>query len=176
MIGGEDERQYMVLFTYIVLSIALPLAVIFELMRRKKSLYIIVLIIYTFIFFHSFTIEFSYEEKYLGEKRNNYQITSYILMEYILDFPLGICDWFDEKFSPYSSIYLFLPNSLIVAYILKEIRVFSTRSPDRPNPLGLHRVTVLEITGDRFKVRSIEAIDGTSVVDIKPVLLQSVDS
>ena len=54
--------------------------------------------------------------------------------------------------------------------------VFSTRSPDRPNPLGLHRVTVLEITGNRFKVRPIEAIDGTPVVDIKPVLLQSVDS
>ena len=54
--------------------------------------------------------------------------------------------------------------------------VFTTRSPDRPNPLGLHRVTVLEITGNRFKVRPIEAIDGTPVVDIKPVLLQSVDS
>ena len=54
--------------------------------------------------------------------------------------------------------------------------VFSTRSPDRPNPLGLHRVTVLEITGDRLKVRPIEAIDGTPVVDIKPVLLQSADS
>jgi len=54
--------------------------------------------------------------------------------------------------------------------------VFSTRSPDRPNPLGLHRVTVLEITGNRLKVRPIEAIDGTPVVDIKPVLLQSVDS
>jgi len=54
--------------------------------------------------------------------------------------------------------------------------VFSTRSPDRPNPLGLHRVTVLEITGNRLKVRPIEAIDGTPVVDIKPVLLQSEDS
>ena len=54
--------------------------------------------------------------------------------------------------------------------------VFSTRSPDRPNPLGLHRVTVLEITGDRLKVRPIEAIDGTPVADIKPVLLQSTDS
>lgn len=54
--------------------------------------------------------------------------------------------------------------------------VFSTRSPDRPNPLGLHRVTVLKITGNRLKVRPIEAIDGTPVVDIKPVLLQTVDS
>ena len=48
--------------------------------------------------------------------------------------------------------------------------VFATRSPDRPNPLGLHRVTVLEISGERLKVGPIEAIDGTPVVDIKPVL------
>lgn len=48
--------------------------------------------------------------------------------------------------------------------------VFSTRSPDRPNPLGLHRVTVLEIIGLRLKVGPLEAIDGTPVVDIKPVL------
>lgn len=48
--------------------------------------------------------------------------------------------------------------------------VFATRSPDRPNPLGLHRVTVLEIAGNRLKVGPIEAIDGTPVVDIKPVL------
>jgi tRNA-Thr(GGU) m(6)t(6)A37 methyltransferase TsaA len=54
--------------------------------------------------------------------------------------------------------------------------IFSTRSPDRPNPLGLHRVTVLEITGDRIKVGPLEAIDGTPVVDIKPVLPQSADS
>ena len=54
--------------------------------------------------------------------------------------------------------------------------VFSTRSPDRPNPLGLHRVSVLEIAGNRIKVGPLEAIDGTPVVDIKPVLPQSVDS
>jgi len=54
--------------------------------------------------------------------------------------------------------------------------VFATRSPDRPNPLGLHRVTVLEITGNRLKVGPIEAIDGTPIVDIKPVLPQSADS
>ncbi len=53
--------------------------------------------------------------------------------------------------------------------------VFATRSPDRPNPLGLHRVTVLEIAGKRVKVGPIEAIDGTPVVDIKPVLPQSAD-
>jgi len=54
--------------------------------------------------------------------------------------------------------------------------VFATRSPDRPNPIGLHRVTVLEITGNRLKVRPLEAIDGTPIVDIKPVLPQSADS
>ncbi|HEY3182801.1 MAG TPA: tRNA (N6-threonylcarbamoyladenosine(37)-N6)-methyltransferase TrmO [Gaiellaceae bacterium] len=48
--------------------------------------------------------------------------------------------------------------------------VFATRSPDRPNPLGLHRVTVLEISPRELKVGPLEAIDGTPVVDIKPVL------
>lgn len=54
--------------------------------------------------------------------------------------------------------------------------VFSTRSPDRPNPIGLHRVSVLEISGNRMKVGPLEAIGGTPVVDIKPVLAQSVDT
>jgi len=53
--------------------------------------------------------------------------------------------------------------------------VFGTRSPDRPNPLGLHRVTVLEIAGARLKIGPIEALDGTPVVDIKPVLEESAD-
>jgi tRNA-Thr(GGU) m(6)t(6)A37 methyltransferase TsaA len=48
--------------------------------------------------------------------------------------------------------------------------VFATRSPDRPNPLGLHHVTVLEIEGTKLKVGPLEAIDGTPVVDIKPIL------
>lgn len=48
--------------------------------------------------------------------------------------------------------------------------VFATRSPHRPNPLGLHRVTVREIAGTRLRVGPIEAIDGTPIVDIKPVL------
>jgi len=48
--------------------------------------------------------------------------------------------------------------------------VFATRSPDRPNPLGLHRVTVREISGTRLRIGPIEAIDGTPVVDMKPVL------
>ena len=48
--------------------------------------------------------------------------------------------------------------------------VFATRSPDRPNPLGLHRVTVLGIAGNELRVGPLEAIDGTPVVDLKPVL------
>ncbi len=53
--------------------------------------------------------------------------------------------------------------------------VFATRSPDRPNPVGLHRVSVLEVTGQRLRVAPMEAIDGTPVVDIKPVLVRSED-
>lgn len=48
--------------------------------------------------------------------------------------------------------------------------VFATRSPDRPNPLGLHPVTVCEISGNRLRIKPIEAIDGTPVVDIKPAI------
>lgn len=48
--------------------------------------------------------------------------------------------------------------------------VFATRSPDRPNPLGLHPVTVRAIRGNRLRVGPIEAIDGTPVLDVKPVL------
>jgi tRNA-Thr(GGU) m(6)t(6)A37 methyltransferase TsaA len=48
--------------------------------------------------------------------------------------------------------------------------VFATRSSDRPNPLGLHRVIVLGIAGNELRVGPLEAIDGTPVVDIKPVL------
>ena len=48
--------------------------------------------------------------------------------------------------------------------------VFNTRSPDRPNPIGLHRVTVAEVDGTRLRVRGLEAIDGTPIVDLKPVL------
>jgi tRNA-Thr(GGU) m(6)t(6)A37 methyltransferase TsaA len=49
--------------------------------------------------------------------------------------------------------------------------VFATRSPDRPNPIGLHRVRVLEIAeSTRLRVQPLEAVDGTPVLDIKPVL------
>ena len=47
--------------------------------------------------------------------------------------------------------------------------VFSTRSSDRPNPIGLHRVRVLSIDGFRVRVADLEAVDGTPVVDVKPV-------
>lgn len=48
--------------------------------------------------------------------------------------------------------------------------VFATRSPHRPNPIGLHRVTVREISGTRLRIGPIEAIEGTPVVDVKAVL------
>jgi tRNA-Thr(GGU) m(6)t(6)A37 methyltransferase TsaA len=48
--------------------------------------------------------------------------------------------------------------------------VFATRSPDRPNPLGLHQVTVRQIVKNKILIGPIEAIDGTPVVDIKPIL------
>ena len=48
--------------------------------------------------------------------------------------------------------------------------VFSTRSPDRPNPIGLHRVRVIATDGLRIQVRPLEALDKTPVLDIKPVL------
>ncbi len=51
-----------------------------------------------------------------------------------------------------------------------ERGVFSTRSADRPNPIGLHVVEVIEIDGPRLRVRHLEAIDGTPVLDVKPVI------
>ena len=51
-----------------------------------------------------------------------------------------------------------------------EEGVFTTRSPDRPNPIGLHRVVVVDVDGLRVRVRDLEAIDGTPIVDMKPVL------
>ncbi|HUR35972.1 MAG TPA: tRNA (N6-threonylcarbamoyladenosine(37)-N6)-methyltransferase TrmO, partial [Vicinamibacterales bacterium] len=54
--------------------------------------------------------------------------------------------------------------------------VFSTRSPHRPNPLGLHQVEVTAVDGYRLRVRSLEAMDGTPIVDIKPVLAREIAS
>ena len=48
--------------------------------------------------------------------------------------------------------------------------VFNTRSSDRPNPIGLHEVEVLSIEGRRLRVNNLEALDGTPIVDVKPVL------
>src|SRR5690242_15641640 len=50
-----------------------------------------------------------------------------------------------------------------------KIGVFSTRSPDRPNPIGIHKVKVLSVTGKQITVSALEALDGTPVIDIKPV-------
>jgi tRNA-Thr(GGU) m(6)t(6)A37 methyltransferase TsaA len=51
-----------------------------------------------------------------------------------------------------------------------EQGVFATRSPDRPNPIGLHRVPVLAVDGLRVHVGDLEAVDGTPILDVKPVL------
>ena len=52
--------------------------------------------------------------------------------------------------------------------------MFNTRSPDRPNPIGLHRVKILSIDGPRLQVRSLESVDGTPIVDLKPTLSNDV--
>ena len=51
-----------------------------------------------------------------------------------------------------------------------ETGVFSTRSPNRPNPIGLHRVRILAVDGARLRVSGLEAVDGTPILDLKPVL------
>src|SRR3954463_541054 len=48
--------------------------------------------------------------------------------------------------------------------------VFNTRSPDRPNAVGLHQITIAAIEGNRMRVRDLEALDGTPIVDVKPLL------
>lgn len=57
-----------------------------------------------------------------------------------------------------------------------ERGVFSTRSPDRPNPIGLHRVRIVAVDGLRIQVQGLEAIDGTPVADVKPVLDTATES
>jgi tRNA (Thr-GGU) A37 N-methylase len=51
-----------------------------------------------------------------------------------------------------------------------EQGVFTTRSPDRPNPIGLHRVRVVSVDGTTVHVAGLEAVDGTPILDVKPVL------
>jgi tRNA-Thr(GGU) m(6)t(6)A37 methyltransferase TsaA len=53
-------------------------------------------------------------------------------------------------------------------YHLPQVGVFSTRSPDRPNPIGMHRVKIISISDTKFTVSALEALDGTPLVDIKP--------
>jgi tRNA-Thr(GGU) m(6)t(6)A37 methyltransferase TsaA len=55
-----------------------------------------------------------------------------------------------------------------------EEGVFSTRSPHRPNPIGLHQVEITAVEGARVRVRHLEAIDGTPIIDVKPVLEEDV--
>ena len=57
-----------------------------------------------------------------------------------------------------------------------ETGVFNTRSADRPNPIGLHPVEVVSVEGPRVRVRSLEAVDGTPIVDVKPVLHRRLDA
>jgi tRNA-Thr(GGU) m(6)t(6)A37 methyltransferase TsaA len=52
--------------------------------------------------------------------------------------------------------------------------VFSTRSPHRPNPIGLHRVEITAIDGPRVRVRHLEALDGTPIIDVKPILSEDI--
>jgi tRNA-Thr(GGU) m(6)t(6)A37 methyltransferase TsaA len=52
----------------------------------------------------------------------------------------------------------------------EPVGVFATRSPDRPNPIGLHTVRLVAVDGGRLRVQHLEALDGTPVLDIKPVL------
>jgi tRNA-Thr(GGU) m(6)t(6)A37 methyltransferase TsaA len=48
--------------------------------------------------------------------------------------------------------------------------VFATRAPDRPNPIGLHTVHIVAVEGNRVRVRHLEALDGTPILDVKPLL------
>ncbi|MEZ0335108.1 MAG: tRNA (N6-threonylcarbamoyladenosine(37)-N6)-methyltransferase TrmO [Gemmatimonadales bacterium] len=56
-----------------------------------------------------------------------------------------------------------------------EEGVFSTRSPDRPNPIGLHRIEITAMEGARVRVRNLEALDGTPILDVKPILDEDPD-
>jgi tRNA-Thr(GGU) m(6)t(6)A37 methyltransferase TsaA len=56
-----------------------------------------------------------------------------------------------------------------------RLGVFATRSADRPNPIGLHRVEVTEVEGTRLGVAALEALDGTPILDVKPVLTANID-
>ena len=52
--------------------------------------------------------------------------------------------------------------------------VFSTRSPHRPNPIGLHQVEITAVDGWRLRVRSLEALNGTPIIDVKPILSEDI--
>jgi tRNA-Thr(GGU) m(6)t(6)A37 methyltransferase TsaA len=75
-----------------------------------------------------------------------------------------VLTWFDRARRDFLSVH---PRGDLAN---PEEGVFSTRSPDRPNPIGLHRVEIVAIDGLRLRVRNLEAIDGTPILDVKPVL------
>jgi tRNA-Thr(GGU) m(6)t(6)A37 methyltransferase TsaA len=54
--------------------------------------------------------------------------------------------------------------------------VFTTRSPHRPNPIGLHPVEIASVEGRRVRVRKLEALDGTPILDVKPVLSRAISA
>jgi tRNA (Thr-GGU) A37 N-methylase len=56
----------------------------------------------------------------------------------------------------------------------KQEGVFSTRSSDRPNPIGLHDVVVAAVDGRRLQVRHLEALNGTPIIDLKPILSRDI--
>lgn len=84
--------------------------------------------------------------------------------------PAIVLTWFDRAERDVLRVH---PRDDLTA---PERGVFSTRSPDRPNPIGLHRVEIVAIDGDRVRVRNLEALDGTPVLDVKPVLDASADA
>ena len=84
--------------------------------------------------------------------------------------PAIVLTWFDRAARDVLRVH---PRDDLTA---PERGVFSTRSPDRPNPIGLHRVEIVAIDGDRVRVRNLEALDGTPVLDVKPVLDASADA
>ncbi|MCK7504068.1 MAG: TrmO family methyltransferase [Desulfobacterales bacterium] len=75
---------------------------------------------------------------------------------------------------PAGTCWRCIPGAATTTGLLRGVSS-TTRSPSRPNPLGLHRVTVREVTGSRLRVGPIEAVDGTPVVDIKSVLKGGAD-
>ena len=95
--------------------------------------------------------------------------------------------WFEEQFAPALADVRAGDEMVLLTWLHQAVRevlavhprgdhsrpetgVFSTRSPDRPNPIGLHRLRVLAVEGTRLRVSGLEAIDQTPIIDLKPVI------